>query len=121
MTQHQIPALAVDLATDNHFMTVEERISQIEALPQYEGHRVVVQPVESDETGLIGGYQIHHVCEGCVNAEGQRRMDAIVLPPTMHIFAMLSTDVPYVIQALTDSNLEWPRKARLLEKLGRLV
>ena len=107
--------LKVNTAVDNHGWSVEERINAIEAHPKYAGHHIVVQSIMSDETGLVGGYQVYHgdCCPGV--------KDAIVLPPTVHIIAFLSTDMPAILEALKTSHIEWPRKARVLEKLERYV
>lgn len=105
--------LKVDLTVDNHGWTVDDRVAWIESQPQYEGHHVVVQPKASDETGLVGGYQVYHgdCCPGV--------KDAFVYPPTTHIFAFLSTDMEPLLRAIKSSHIDWPRKARILEKLEK--
>ena len=104
-------AQITDVKVDNHNWTVEERISAIEESQEYQGHHIVVVPELSDQTELVGGYHVYHgdCCPG--------RKDAIVLPPTVHIIAVLSTDIPFIQEALEKSRINWPRKARILEKL----
>lgn len=107
--------LKVDVTVDNHGWSVEDRVNWIESQPVYEGHHIVVKPELSDETGLIGGYHAFHgdCCPGV--------KDAYVYPPTVHIFALLSTDMPTILKAIKASHVDWPRKARVLEKLERYV
>lgn len=92
---------------------VATRLRWIRSLPEYAGHIIDIDPIASEQTGLIGGYQIHH------GACCPRRLDARIIPDTICTVALIATDLPRILAALENhpDDGSWPRRQRVIDKL----